>query len=277
MSKIFDGYVLVSDMDGTLIGSDNKISKGNIDAINYFINEGGKFTVATGRMLPSVLEYKESLNVNLPILIHNGGKIYDLDKEKIISEVFIEENRKEAIKRIANDYPNLGIEIFSNEIVYVYRKCRFTERYNKYNYDIVYDVEDDVWNKNWVKVLIIGEEELNEIEKIYSEKYDTGSAYRSGSNYFDVVGNGVSKGQALKTLVETYKIDRDKVIAVGDNMNDIEMLQEAKYGFVVANGEKRVKEKITLAAPSCDEDAIKFVIEYLKDKIYNNVLQTNNL
>lgn len=106
MSKIFDGYVLVSDMDGTLIGSDKIISSDNREAIDYFINEGGLFTIATGRMLPSVLEYRESLNLNLPILIHNGGKIYDVIKEEIISEVYIEENRKEAIKRVTNDYPN---------------------------------------------------------------------------------------------------------------------------------------------------------------------------
>ena len=144
MSKTFDGYVLVSDMDGTLIGSDKIISSDNREAIDYFINEGGLFTVATGRMLPSVLEYRESLNLNLPILIHNGGKIYDVIKEEIISEVYIEGNRKEAIKRIANDYPSLGIEIFSDEVVYVYQSCRFTERYNRHNYEIVYDVDDSL-------------------------------------------------------------------------------------------------------------------------------------
>lgn len=263
MSKIFDGYVLVSDMDGTLIGSDKIISSDNREAIDYFINEGGLFTIATGRMLPSVLEYRESLNLNLPILIHNGGKIYDVIKEEIISEVYIEENRKEAIKRVTNDYPNLGIEIFSDEVVYVYQSCRFTERYNRHNYEIVYDVDDSLWEKNWIKVLIIGEEkELNIIEEIYCSKYDSGSAYRSGKNYFDIVANGVSKGQALECLIDKYK-----VIAVGDNMNDLEMLKVARYGFVVENGEERVKEEVDLIATSCDDNAIKFVINYIKNKI----------
>ena len=268
MSKIFDGYVLVSDMDGTLIGSDKIISSDNREAIDYFINEGGLFTMATGRMLPSVLEYRESLNLNLPILIHNGGKIYDVIKEEIISEVYIEENRKEAIKRVTNDYPNLGIEIFSDEVVYVYQSCRFTERYNRHNYEIVYDVDDSLWEKNWIKVLIIGEEkELNIIEEIYCSKYDSGSAYRSGKNYFDIVANGVSKGQALECLIDKYKLDKNKVIAVGDNMNDLEMLKVARYGFVVENGEERVKEEVDLIATSCDDNAIKFVINYIKNKI----------
>ena len=63
-------------------------------------------------------------------------------KEEIISEVYIQENRKIGNKRIANDYPSLGIEIFSDEVVYVYQSCRFTERYNRHNYEIVYDVDD---------------------------------------------------------------------------------------------------------------------------------------
>lgn len=54
MKKIFDGYTLVSDMDGTLINSNKEISKENLDAIKYFVNNGGKFTVATGRMVASV-------------------------------------------------------------------------------------------------------------------------------------------------------------------------------------------------------------------------------
>ena len=54
MEKIFEGYLLVSDMDGTLLNSEKKISKENLNAIDYFVKEGGTFTVATGRMLQSV-------------------------------------------------------------------------------------------------------------------------------------------------------------------------------------------------------------------------------
>ena len=50
-------------------------------------------------------------------------------------------------------------------------------------------------------------------------------------------------------------------------MNDLEMLKVAKYGFVVENGEDRVKEEVDLIAASCDESAIKFVINYIKNKI----------
>ena len=92
MKKIFDGYTLVSDMDGTLINSNKEISKENLDAIKYFVNNGGKFTVATGRMVASVECFLDRLNLDLPAILHNGGKIYDYNNKKVVYEHFIEED-----------------------------------------------------------------------------------------------------------------------------------------------------------------------------------------
>ena len=64
-------------MDGTLINSKKEISKENLDAIKYFVNNGGKFTVATGRMVASVSGFLDKLKLDLPAILHNGGKIYD--------------------------------------------------------------------------------------------------------------------------------------------------------------------------------------------------------
>ena len=166
MKKIFDGYTLVSDMDGTLINSNKEISKENLDAIKYFVNNGGKFTVATGRMVASVECFLDRLNLDLPAILHNGGKIYDYNNKKVVYEHFIEEDRKESIKKVWENRPDIGIEIFCDEVVYIYRECKYTKRYNKYSYDIVYNLPKEIWNKPWVKVLLIGDEEvLDEFEK----------------------------------------------------------------------------------------------------------------
>ena len=77
MDKIFDGFILVSDMDGTLVGSNREVSKKNRDAIKYFTERGGKFTVATGRMVQSVEEFVSDLHIKCPTMLHNGAKIYD--------------------------------------------------------------------------------------------------------------------------------------------------------------------------------------------------------
>ena len=268
MKKMFDGYTLVSDMDGTLINSNKEISKENLDAIKYFVNNGGKFTVATGRMVASVECFLDRLNLDLPAILHNGGKIYDYNNKKVVYEHFIEEDRKESIKKVWENRPDIGIEIFCDEVVYIYRECKYTKRYNKYSYDIVYNLPKEIWNKPWVKVLLIGDEEvLDEFEKEYRNKYDKGMSVRSGANYLDVIGNGTSKGEGLLKLIELYNLDKGKIIAVGDNMNDLEMIHIAKYGFILKNGTKRVLEKAKLIAPSNDENPIKYIIDYVEKNI----------
>ncbi len=268
MSEIFKGYTLVSDMDGTLINSKKEISKENLDAIRYFIDNGGKFTVATGRMEASVRCFLDKLDLNLPAILHNGGKIYDYSNENTIYEYFIEEERKECIKKVFETRPDIGIEIFCDEVVYVYRECKYTKRYNKYSYDVVYNVPDYVWNKAWVKVLLIGDEDVLDLFEVeYRDKYDKGQCVRSGANYLDVIGNGTSKGNSLSKLVELYKLDSEKLISVGDNMNDLEMIQMSKFGFILKNANRRVIESADLIAPSNDDNPIEYIIKYVEKKI----------
>lgn len=268
MKKIFEGYLLVSDMDGTLIDSHKKISKNNRKAIEYFRERGGKFTIASGRMVASAEESIKDLDIDVPAILHNGAMVYDYKNKTTLAEFYIEDYRKEAIKMVYENFPHIGIEIFSDEIVYVYRKCKWTARYLLHNYDVIYNMPDEVWTKNWTKALLIGsEKELDNVENIYKEKYDSGNAFRSGSNYFDIVANGVTKGKALTELIKDLNIDPDKVVAVGDNMNDIEMLKAAKYGFCIKTGAKRALEEARYFAPSNDDDPIDYIVKWLEDNI----------
>lgn len=264
MKNKFSGYLLVSDMDATLLCSDHSISEKNRQAIEYFIENGGRFTVATGRMVEAVRAYMPKLHINAPAILHNGAKLYDYSQEKTIFEKPIEEDRKQAIKRVHNDFPDVGLEVYANEIVYVYRKCEETKRFLTRKYEVVYELPDEVWNEAWIKVLLIGERELlDKYEPIYREKYDSGYAVRSGEKYLDVVANGVSKGDGVTMLARKLGIEHGKIIAVGDNMNDISMLEAAGISYAVSNGEEAVKKIAKYSAPSNNEDAIAYIIEHL--------------
>ena len=120
----FDGYLLVSDMDGTLLNSKGKLSEENKRAIEYFVDNGGQFTLATGRMLPSVKRHIHKLKVTLPVIMYNGTKIYDFSNDEVIYEKFLEEERKEIIEVVAKINSNVGIEIYSDEVVYIYKSCK---------------------------------------------------------------------------------------------------------------------------------------------------------
>ena len=251
---IFSGYIIVSDMDGTLLNSKGKLSDENINAIKYFVNNGGKFTLATGRMLPSVKRHVNKINVNLPVIIYNGVKVYDCNNDEVIWERYLEENKKRIVQDIKKNNPNLGIEIYSGEVVYIFQSCN-----------------DDIWNKKWTKVLIIGsKEELDNFEKSYHKEYED-ALIRSSDIYLEMIPEGISKGQALKELINKNNIINHTVIAVGDNMNDLELLEEADYGFCTLNGSEKLKKLSKYIACSNDDNVMEFLIKWIeKEKIFSN-------
>jgi Cof subfamily protein (haloacid dehalogenase superfamily) len=259
--KKFEGCLIVSDMDATLLTDKHKISEENRQAIEYFINNGGMFTVSTGRMVEAVKMYLPSVPINVPAILHNGAKLYDFEKEKTLFAKSIEEERKSIFRRAYEDFPEIGMEVYtSSENVYIYRECSETARFKRRKYEVTFGVPDEVWKEPWIKFLFIGEKAvINRFEKIYRSDYDSGYAVRSGDKYLDIVADGVSKGIALGKLADMLKAK--KTIAVGDNMNDISMLEAADIGAAVENAEKSVKATADIIVPDNNHHAIKYIIE----------------
>lgn len=265
MHKKFDGYLLVTDMDGTLINDKGKISKANKDAIAYFMNEGGLFTIATGRMTPSAKNVVYPLKINFPAILYNGCKIYDYNKDQTLYQTFLEHERKNIIEVLKKEHAYLGIELYIDENVYIYKACKYSYRFSRQGYDVIREIKPEVWERNWTKVLLIGEEqEIDHLESIFHETYDEGLVIRSGARYLEIVPQYSTKGAALNYLTSLYNIDQTKVIAVGDNMNDIDLLDNAAYGFCVANGAKRLLDRARHFAPSNNENAIAYVIKWME-------------
>lgn len=258
----FDGKLLVSDMDATLLTSDHRVSDENYDAIKYFTSEGGTFSVASGRMVDAVRLYLDRIQINAPAVLHNGAKMYSFADEKVIYEKSIEENRKKAIRRVFEEQPQFGLEIYSREHIYVLRECSETPRLKATPYNVTYSMPDEIWAEPWEKVLIMGDEaELDKFEPIYKSEYDTGCSVRSGKRYLDVVANGVSKGFGVKRLAADLHIARDNIYTVGDNMNDLEMICFAGHGYAVEDAAETLKKSAEGIVPSCDNSAIAYIIK----------------
>lgn len=269
----FDGILLVSDIDATLFNSQHRISEENKKAIEYFKSEGGKFTVASGRMRDAVGNYFDEFRINAPAILHNGAVLYDFDTNTVIYKKTIEPERKQAILRVAQDHPEFGIEIYSDERVYILQECFETERFKTKNYDVTYGMPDEIWDRPWTKALVVGtEEELDEFEPIFKRDYDSGYSARSGKYYLDIVANDVSKGYGVKCLAQFLNINRDNIYAVGDNMNDYEMIKYAGNGFAVENAVNELKKIAKKVVPSNDDSAIAYIINELimyKGRLYD--------
>ena len=97
--KKFEGILICTDLDGTLLRDDKSISKENLEAIEYFKAEGGYFTFVTGRLPYFVQNIYNTVNPNVPFGCSNGGAIYDHREKKYI---YSKELSKEAENKAEN-------------------------------------------------------------------------------------------------------------------------------------------------------------------------------
>lgn len=263
---IFDGYILVSDMDGTLLNDERKISEEDKKSIKYFIDNGGLFTIATGRMLPAASRFARELNLSLPIILYNGSKVYDYSKESVVKEHFLEEERKAVIHKLLEEKADIGIELYCEENIYIFKSCKYTSRLKSLGYNVIFDIDESVWNKKWTKILILGEKEvIDNLEEGFENKYDSEIPIRSGEKFLEVVPKYTSKGKALMELVEAYNLRDFKIVTVGDNMNDKELIENATYGFVVKNGNEKLLNNAKYIAPSNNENPITYIVNWIKE------------
>lgn len=76
----FDGVMILTDMDGTLLNSQRQLSRGNQEAARYFMEQGGLFSVATGRAKRAMEYFMPELTINAPAVLFNGSVVYDFEK-----------------------------------------------------------------------------------------------------------------------------------------------------------------------------------------------------
>ena len=108
----FDGILIATDLDGTLLADDKSISTENKNAIEYFISEGGYFTITTGRSIQGVKSIVNQIMPNAPIVLFNGSAVYDVKTDKFIWEAFLDKKANNVIKLIEEKFPYSGIEVW---------------------------------------------------------------------------------------------------------------------------------------------------------------------
>ena len=108
-------------------------------------------------------------------------------------------------------------------------------------------------------------EELDFVETYLRETYGDKDIVRSSDVYLEIIPKEISKGQALKELIRHKELEEVKVISVGDNMNDVELLEEADYGFCISNGSEELKKKSKYLAPNNDDNPIEFIVKWIQE------------
>ena len=258
----------VSDLDGTLLGSNGELSQKSADIINSLIEKGMNFTVATARSASSAKLLLEKLNLKIPAVMMNGVFLTDI---KAKEHKYVCPMKKDTAERIIKAFQNGGRPPFvysfkdgNIECEYTALKTDYEREFAKvrkqlyYRFDKVenYNIGDNntvyingMDDKEIIDAVIAG---LNGIEGIkYSNYLDT----YSGNKYFlEVYSEKAGKWNTIKKLKEMYGFE--KIVAFGDNGNDVEMLKNADLAVAVGNAQPIAKSSADIIIGSNDEDGV---------------------
>ena len=271
MSK-FDGILICTDLDGTLLNSHRKVSRENTEAIEYFKSEGGYFTFITGRMPFFVDAMYNAVKPNAPIGCVNGAGVYDYPNKKYLWTATMGEGVNELIRAVDEKVPGAGIQVNTYYNTFFCKENIVMEHFraatNLPNLVCHYtDVLEPIGK------IIFGGRDDAEIEQIKEVLLshplaDNFDFVRSEPTLFEILPKNIGKGVAIKHLIECLNIDPQKTVALGDYNNDISMFREARYGIAVANACKDAKDAADFITVSNDEHAVARVIYDIENGIY---------
>ncbi|SFL23579.1 hypothetical protein SAMN03159341_104174 [Paenibacillus sp. 1_12] len=256
--------MVVTDIDGTLVDLEQMISRRNKDTIHAFQRQGGIVTLATGRMEDAVRHYAKELDIRHPVILYNGGKIVDLITGECFFEALLDEQVVRKAVQLLQDTP-LDMIFYSEKKLWVKKITPVISTYmNKDRVQCLeWETPEYLIKGNVNKILIIRENQdfTSVLDVFLPVKGIECELVQSESTYLEILPKAVSKGHALKLLVERIGIDMKDVIAIGDNLNDLEMIREAGLGVAVDNAHPKLKDEAQYISHSHLNHAVAEVIE----------------
>lgn len=251
--------VVVTDMDGTILKSDHRMSEYTKNVIKQVKDLGVEFIIATGRPYPDAKFFRDLLGLKSYLVTSNGAIAHDEKNINIISHCIDYDLAKEVLDFCKDDkyHRNIytdnawylekyleGIEAFHIESGF---RCEYR------NFDV-----DKIENINKLFFIAI-EEDIKELHKKLEDKFsDRLSITLSNYECLEVMKKGVNKGLTVKELLSRLNLSMSDAISFGDALNDYEMLEMADRGYVMGNAIETLKKKLpnNEIILSCDEDGV---------------------
>ncbi|ABA21374.1 HAD-superfamily hydrolase subfamily IIB [Trichormus variabilis ATCC 29413] len=263
--------LLVLDIDGTISGESNAVSPYVKEAIAAVQARGIPVAIATGRMYRSALRFHQDINSTLPLAAYQGAWIQDPSDQKIHQHLPVDRKTAEQLL----DYfeqPQwrslLSIHFYINDQLYVREVTQETATYAQRSGITpiaVGDLRQTLTNAP-TKILALCDdtEVINNLLGSLRLQYTPAELYLTTSvaTFFEATNPFVNKGNAVRYLAEELLgIQSHEVMCIGDNFNDLEMLEYAGIGIAMGNAPTGVQAIAQWVAPTVEEDGAAVAIE----------------
>jgi HAD superfamily hydrolase (TIGR01484 family) len=247
----FKGYLILSDIDGTITNDRGAFTEENAAAIRYFQSEGGLFTLATGRQLKWVNDWSASFVPNTYVSCINGAYLCSPDGSEVLFSRPMDDDFIPLANRIFEACPRLEWVTFGQlgNPIQIPRGTPITASLFG---------ESPVYKMVFYAHRADSDEYAARIASLVGDRY---LSMRSWINGIEVQLRGTGKGDSVRRLKEHLGERARTVIAVGDYENDLDMIRAADIGYAVANAAEPVRAAADRITVSNRESAIARIIE----------------
>ena len=285
-------YKLVEiDLDGTLLNSYGQVSESNKESIKVAQDNEVEIVLASGRSTNSVKNIANEIGNCKYIICGNGSLIYDLQKEEIIYDKFIEKSKALQIIKICEQnsiYYNVYTEnmviakTLSNNVLFYHQENANKPENKKTKINLVdniYEYVEELENENILKFTISDTssiifnsiiKKLREIKKIdvLDVAHMSRKIIKSGTEevsleyyYTEITCEDVDKWNAIEWLADKLNIQKEETMAIGDNVNDKLMIENAGIGVAMGNSAPYIKEIADRVVANNNEDGVAEALE----------------
>jgi len=264
----FDGILICTDLDNTLLTTDKRVSEENSKAIEYFKSEGGFFTFATGRVANGARVILDFIKPNAPVIVFNGAAIYDFEKDRYLWKKPLTPDAIEVVEFIDKSLPHCGIGVYCSDISYFPKESKHTERYRQIMRLPDNHVDYHYISDEWIKVIFMEDEDkVHEIrDAISASKWaDKFEFVRSSPWYYEMLAKGSTKGSAVPKLAQLLGVSPRRTIGMGDNENDMTLMTDTGIGIAVANAIEPIRLAADYITADNNSHAFARVIEDLEN------------
>ena len=259
-----DYRLVVADLDGTLRSRVLGVTPGTRAAIAAARARGARVCVATGRMWTSAAPWVRLLAADSPVILYNGGQVLDFATGRILYERRLSRDvAREALALLRRE-PGAPVHLYLDDRVYVERPDPLTDAYaadDGVTVDVVPAFEP-LLAADPYKMLVIGEPaRMAALGRAMREAALPVHAVQSEPQYLEILPAGVSKGAALRAMLDALGVPAEAVVAVGDNWNDLELIEAAGLGVAMGHAPAGVRARAAHVCGTSEEDGFREVIE----------------
>ncbi len=285
-------YKLVTiDLDGTLLNSYGEISERNKNAIKNAVSKGVEIVIASGRPLQSARSFALEAGASNYAICGNGSLLYNVKNNEILFDKFIERQKVLEIIKICEENSifyclyteNLTISKSLNYNILFYnnenKKMTEDKQTNIKIISNIYKYVEENPSVGILKITICDESaiifggiikklrKINDVD-VLDVQHMARKVITSGTeeikveyHYTEITSKDVNKWAAILKLADRLKINPKEIIAIGDNMNDKDMIENAGLGVIMGNSAEYMHKFADVVAPTNNDDGVAEILE----------------